>query len=134
MLCVVDNEKCVVIAIEYRINHNSLLNVESIHDWWILLDRKLSYGGHIENIGSEATRIYFTLLRSKLEYGSLIWSPIYEKYVHDVGQVQRKFLSLKLDRGYPERVIDNNLLLKRIEMDSLQKHWSFQNQFSLIKW
>ncbi|KAJ8966393.1 hypothetical protein NQ317_019429 [Molorchus minor] len=58
--------------------------------------------------------LYFSYIRSKLEYAALIWSPIYENAVILIESVQRKclkFMFFKTNGFYPQRGIDNNFLL-----------------------
>lgn len=141
---------------EYSMEQDVLSRVDSVRDLGVLLDSKLSFSNHIEKMVSEATRmlgfilrncksfnnidalktLYFSLVRSKLEYGSLIWSPVYAKYNLMVEQVQRKFLkflSFKEDNSYPERGINNELLLQRFNFDSLQKRRDMQAVILLFK-
>ena len=141
---------------EYSIEQDVLSRVDSVCDLGILLDSKLSFSNHIEKMVSEATRmlgfilrncksfnntdalktLYFSLVRSKLEYASLIWSPVYAKYSLMVEQVQRKFLkylSFKEDNVYPERGINNELLLQRFNIESLQKRRDMQAVILLFK-
>ncbi|CAH1383593.1 unnamed protein product, partial [Tenebrio molitor] len=50
------------------------------------------------------TALYFSLVRSRLEYGSIIWSPYYVTYTNSIESVQRKFLKylcFKEDGIYP---------------------------------
>ncbi|CAG5097157.1 Protein of unknown function [Cotesia congregata] len=45
--------------------------------------------------------IYFFLVRSRLEYAAIVWSPIYDVYSIQIDKVQHKFLkflSWKIDR------------------------------------
>ena len=66
--------------------------------------------------------LYNCFVRSKLEYCSLIWSPIYNKHIGELESVQRKFLKylyFKTEGVYPPRGICQQELLTRFEVDSL---------------
>ena len=62
------------------------------------------------------------MVRSKLEYASLIWSPYYWKYINSIEQVQRvfaKYLFFKLDGEYTLQGIEEQVILTRLNMMSL---------------
>ena len=51
--------------------------------------------------------------RTKLEYGSDVWTPYQQKYVDLIEQVQKKFLQyllVKISREYPRLAHHSNLL------------------------
>lgn len=100
----------------------------------ICFDQKMSFTNHIQNIVSSANRmlgfiirngreltdmsvlilLYNSFVRSKLEYGALIWYPYYAVHFAQVERVQRKFLKYIYFRShgvYPERGIDYSILL-----------------------
>jgi hypothetical protein len=63
--------------------------------------------------------LFIAFVRSKLEYGSLIWYPIYKIHVNRVETVQRRFLEflIFLEEGnYPMRGINQADLLQRFNM------------------
>ena len=66
--------------------------------------------------------LYSAYVLSKLEYGSLIWSPIYACDCLSLDRVHRrflKFISFKADGIYPDRGTPQIELLQRHGMDSL---------------
>lgn len=66
--------------------------------------------------------LYFAFVRSKLEYASLIWNPIYEAHKISLEAVQRKFLKLlhfKTIGNYPVQGFDHALLLSMFNINSL---------------
>jgi hypothetical protein len=66
--------------------------------------------------------LYFTLVRSKLEYCSIVWSPIYRRGVHALESVQRKFakyLLFKLIAEFPPRGTPNSVLYDMANLRSL---------------
>jgi hypothetical protein len=115
---------------------------ESVDDLGILFDKGLSFVDHINSITSTAFKnlgyiyrncksfrdiacwklLFFAFVRSKLEYGSLIWYPIYKVHINRVESVQRRFLKflIFLEEGnYPIQGIDQAVLLQRFNMYSL---------------
>jgi hypothetical protein len=66
--------------------------------------------------------LYFTLVRSKLEYCSIAWSPIYRRGVDALESVQRKFakyLLFKLIAEFPPRGTPNSVLYDMANLRSL---------------
>lgn len=95
----------------YSIGDRELESVSSMLDLGVTFDRKLSYNLHIDNITLKAFRmlgfvkrntkhihdtrailcLYNALVRSILEYCSVIWSPYYNINISRVERVQHKF-------------------------------------------
>ncbi|XP_044757831.1 uncharacterized protein LOC123315985 [Coccinella septempunctata] len=145
-------EKCHVISYTrkkfsirypYNLNGNDLNRVTQTRDLGVLFDDKCSFVPHIENTISSAFRTYGfivrnskyflntrtlislfnSLIRSKLEYASIIWRPIYECHVNRLEAVQRrfyKFLVWRLDSVYPPVGCDHKSLLKRFSAQPLE--------------
>ncbi|CAG5090732.1 Protein of unknown function [Cotesia congregata] len=60
--------------------------------------------------------IYYSLLRSRLEYASIVWSPIYDVYSNKIDKIQKKFLKFLLwrtDGDYPDPGSDYVSLCRR---------------------
>lgn len=127
----------------YFIDGMPLSRLNSTKDLGVVFDSKLSFTDHIHLKVTEATKmigfiirnckmftnikslkiLYFSYVRSKLEYGSLIWYPYYINHKLALENVQRKFLkflSFKTDAIYPERGIAQISLLSRFDMNSLE--------------
>jgi hypothetical protein len=125
------------------INNSILEKLESCKDLGVTFDPKLSFLPHIVNITSKAKKmlglimrnckdfrnpisfitLYCAFVRSGLEYADLIWSPLYIYHKQLIESIQRKFMkyvAYKLDGTYPERGIDNNILLHRFSLMSLE--------------
>ena len=83
---------------QYRINNVVLEEVNQIRDLGVILDSKMSYNAHIENIVSKSLKmlgfiqrtgtdfsvnslkiLYCSLVRSILEYCCIIWCPNYNR-------------------------------------------------------
>lgn len=127
----------------YTYDSISLIRCNLIKDLGILFDSKLSFGDHIQHIASSALKmlgfiirncrcfsnifalktLYFALVRSKLEYGSLVWYPHYDIHKNTLESVQRRFLkyiAFKSDGIYPVRGYNHTVLLLRFNISSLE--------------
>ena len=130
------------IVFNYQLRSTNLCRCESIKDLGIVFDPKLSFTDHINQVTTSALRmlgfiirncrnfhdptalkvLYFAYVRSKLEYGSLIWYPFYNVHELAVENVQRKFLKFmqyKISGAYPERGFSQHLLLNLLNFQSL---------------
>lgn len=129
---------------DYLINNTMLTRVFETTDLGVTFDTKLTFNKHIENIKQQAVkmlgfvirssseftsreaicRLYFALIRSKLEYCSTVWNPHNAKYIDMIEYVQRKFLKYlfyKKHNYYPERNYNYQLLLDEFNFFSLRK-------------
>lgn len=146
------SRKVTVINYDYHINSETLTRTDSIKDLGIHFDSELSFSSHIEltvkssmkmlgfvlRLGQDfqdnvvLINLYFAYVRSKLEYCSLVWNPIYACYIDSLESVQRKFLKFlcfRIDGRYPERGYNNISLLNRFNINSL----NFRRNFYSIK-
>lgn len=96
----------------YKIGGVILKRVEVVRDLGVILDPKLIFDKHIENITNNAFKnlgfvirvckhfteisciklVYFAYVRSGLEYASSIWSPCYSIYKEKIERIQSIFL------------------------------------------
>ncbi|KAH0818266.1 hypothetical protein GEV33_004525 [Tenebrio molitor] len=127
---------------DYKINGSILTRRESIRDLGVIFDSKLSFGEHIRTIAGTAFSalgfvlragrefsdvatlklLYITYVRSRFEYASLVWSPIYDVHSSLLERVQRRFLKnvvFMLNGAYPPRGCPQGLLLGEVGLQSL---------------
>lgn len=104
------------IVFNYCLGEHSLERVNQVCDLGVLLDTKLSYNDHMTSIISRANRqlgfifrvcksfsdpycfrsLYFSLVRSILEFSSIVWSPAYSCWIDRIEAVQRRFVRYAL--------------------------------------
>jgi hypothetical protein len=130
------------INFDYVLDAESIVKTNTFKDLGVTFDPKLSFATHISNVCVDAIKLlgfilrnsndfanldtiktlYYSYVRSKLEYGAAIWNPIYNKYNIQLENVQRrfvKFLAFKNDGIYPPRGVPQDALLKRFLIPSL---------------
>lgn len=115
----------------YNINGRTLDRVKSIRDLGVIFDPKLSFENHIKTITKKAYQmlgfifrslnhfrnldtykiLYFTYVRSNLEYCTPVWNPHYDNKIELVDRVQRRF---------------TRILFRRFRYPS-EKHWCMRN-------
>lgn len=103
-----------IITYDYVIDNYSVTRVTSIRDLGILLNFNLDFSIHINTFIKKAFKmlgfinrstinfknsftfktLYFSLVRSHLEFGSIVWSPHYFSHISLIENVQYKFLKL----------------------------------------
>lgn len=126
----------------YHINMNMLSRCTSFKDLGVTFDSQFTFTNHLNHKITEATKffgfivrncrnftevsalkiLYYSYIRSKLEYGSLIWYPFYNCHIEAVERVQRRFLKylvFKQDGEYPARGINYSYLVERFNFTSL---------------
>lgn len=131
------------IEYQYNLNETILSRHSNVTDLGVVFDSRLTFVPHIDAKISEASRVYgfivrncrgfnnilalktlyFSYVRSKLEYCSNIWNPQYNVYISRIERVQRKFLKyllFKATGSYPVRGTDYKLLLDRFGFESLE--------------
>ena len=141
---------------DYTIDGVTLPRVSHKKDLGITFDRQLNFKSHIDRIVSEANRmlgfiirlgrniespqalktLFFTFVRSKLEYCDILWTTSMAKYVDALEKCQRKFLkflSFKKTGTYPARGTDYVSLLAEFDFTSLASRRRFHCVIYLLK-
>ena len=114
----------------FTLNGSVLEEVYEFRDLGLLTNHHLSWNYHVDAITSKANRIlgligrtcrgwkdtenlYCTLVRSQVEYGSVVWSPYTARNIDKLERIQRrgtKFALGKRNFTYDERLKCLNLL------------------------
>ena len=137
---------------QYKIGNDVVPRVNSKRDLGVIIDSKLSFAEHVslttrkayqmlgfifrcgkffKNSDSIAT-LYNSLVRSRLEYCSTVWNPMYKKYVNVIERVQRKYTRMyyyKFNMSKP----DYAERLDRLNMKSLEKRRLMSDEMTLYK-
>lgn len=125
---------------EYFISNDKILEVDEIKDLGVLFDKKITFVPHVENIVKKASKmlgfvlrnskgfkhvttkimLYNSLVRSVLEYCSVVWRPHYATHKLLLERVQKRFLwHLAFSRGKSKQLLSYNTRLKYFKMQSL---------------
>ena len=130
------------ITFDYELDNAILVRPEFIKDLGVTFDSKLIFNEHIQNITKAAYKslgfvlrnckeflnintfrlLYITYVRSKLEYASLVWNPIYNIHTVALEKVQRRFMKSAIyfsDNTYVPRGTANEILQQRLNLHSL---------------
>ena len=126
---------------DYKVGDTTLGRVSCICDLGVTYDSRLSMVQHVRNISGAATRtlglikrctvdfkgihafhlLYNTLVRSRLEYASVVWAPHQAKYRLMLERVQHKFLraaNYSFSMSFDDH--DYAPILSRLSMDTLK--------------
>lgn len=129
---------------QYQINGIQITKVDSIKDLGVTIDEKLSFSEHVDKIVGKAYKslgfilrvcrpfsdisclkvLYYSYVRSILEYCSLVWNPQYLIYTHSIESIQRKFIKHLNYRCYRGSVDDYQELCYRHHLTTLENRRS----------
>ena len=130
------------LSYEYNINNFVLKRSDLIKDLGINFDSALTFRNHFDDIVKKSLAtlgfvirntktftsimalkiLYYSLIRSRLEYGSVIWDPYYHVSILKLENVQRRFikyLHYKEFGNYPVRGTSQELLLSIYNIEAL---------------
>lgn len=131
-----------IIEYDYSVGATALTKPKAFRDLGVIFDSKLSFTNHINAITSECSKslgsiirnsrdfmkintlklLYFSFVRSRVEYCSVIWSPQYNVHIINLEKLQRRFLkyiSFRVDGVYPYIGFPQSELLNRFTVNSL---------------
>lgn len=130
------------INFNYNINNVNLLRVSEVRDLGVLLDKKLNFKEHIENICKKGfrllgfvirnsrnirnlktiTNLFNAIVRSVLEFNSIIWDPQFKCHIVNLERIQKRFLKYLYfrDRGFYPNEIPYEILLEHFQVSSLK--------------
>lgn len=136
------SRKSNTISSSYKINNIVLPEVDSVDDLGVILDSKLTFVPHIDSITKRALRtlgfilrnskdfrniqtkklLYNSLVRSKLEYCSIVWRPHFSVHSLRIERIQKRFINhLCYCIKANTRRTPYMQKLKKIDMISLEK-------------
>lgn len=134
----------------YALNGERLEEVETIRDLGVQLDKKLGFVEHIDRIILKSSKMlgfvtreckqfkkpnlkktmYNSLVRSHLEYCSVVWSPKYEVHIKRIERLQKRFLwHLTYTNNMGNKLKSYRERLNYFKMDSLENR---RNMLDLI--
>jgi hypothetical protein len=109
-----------MITCEQKLCASRIIPADTIKDLAVFLDSKLYFHQHVDYIFSQALKLlgltrdvtfpfhllsllmlYFTLVRSKLEYASVAWNTLTSTDANKLECIQRKFLAPCYNRLFP---------------------------------
>lgn len=140
----------------YNLDNITIPRLTEIRDLGVLFDQRLQFSRHIATICSSAMQslnfiirscrgftntnamkmLYYAFVRSKLEYASLIWYPLYTYQTLQLERVQKRFLkymTFKICGTYPPRGTDYNHLLTEHNFVSLSSRRESSSANYMIK-
>ncbi|KAL1460244.1 hypothetical protein WDU94_012170 [Cyamophila willieti] len=145
------------IEYEYKINNQITKEVKNINDLGITLSNNLTWGPHIQNVISKAykklgliirycqpindidtlTTLYKTLVKSTIEYGSVIWTPKTAVDIKTIENIQARFMRYlfkKINGFYPKypEHISYKLLIDNLPIESLDDRF-LNNQMKFLQ-
>jgi hypothetical protein len=139
---------------QYSFLGSDLESLSEVKDLGIIFDQKLSFISHINSIVNKSMRVlgfivritrdflnidtmrllYLSLVRSILEYGSVVWSPFYNVHIKQLERTQHKFLRyINFRMGFTMQELDYDYLLYLLNIHSLVERRSLADLSFLHK-
>lgn len=132
----------------YRLESVILERVQFVSDLGVTFQSDFSFRLHIDGIVKSANKmlgfilrnsasfvnpdtlktLYFSYVRSKLEYCAIVWNPRHDIYVRLVESCQRRFLKylyFRMHGNYPPRGYEHQFLLEEFGFISLEKRRTY---------
>lgn len=136
----------------YRVNNIAIQRTNTIKDLGVIFDSKLTFSHHVNNIITRAFKtlgfitrslhkfskvstykqLYYTYVRSILEYASPVWNPYYDIYTDAIERVQRKFTRIVCFK-FKIQHDSYEMRLKKLNMISLFNRRLMTDELLLFK-
>ncbi|KAL1448064.1 hypothetical protein WDU94_005450 [Cyamophila willieti] len=141
----------------YKIKDTLIHPTDTYKDLGVMFQSNLSFDKQIKDVTQRAYKklgmiirhcqsitdidaillLYLSIVRSTLEYGSVVWSPNTRKDTKSLERVQAcfaRYLFNKVEGFYPKypHYIEYNLLIENLDMESLESRF-INNQMKFIK-
>ena len=132
----------------YKIDDGQIVSRKSEKDLGVIFSNKFKFNEHIETITKKANQklgiiarvfknrstknimpLYVALVRPLLEYNSVVWSPITNKYDQKIEKIQRRMLKLLSDQYFED--LSYQQKLKEIKLLSLRAR-RIQHQLTIM--
>lgn len=137
-----------IIEAKYTIADHDIERKNEIRDLGVLLDQRLLFTHHIEQVTARARQLigyikrvsngnftmqtqkilYLSYVRSRLEFASVIWNPYQQIYKDDIESIQRQFVMYLLEsrkRATSFRLAPYNERCKSLNIQPLELRRSF---------
>jgi hypothetical protein len=136
---VISSRKTNALIYDYKLCQSSVTRSHSIKDLGVHIDNKLHFHDHVNYIFSQSTRLlglfrnitfnfssiesmlrlYITLVRSKLEYASVVWNSITSTHASKLERIQQRFAALCFYHFFPQVHYCYTLGLQELNLHTL---------------
>jgi hypothetical protein len=130
-----------ILIFHYKLCHSYITRTDSIKDLGVFIDSKLHFHNHADYIFSQCIKLlglvraitfpfsslgslyilYFTLIRSKLEYASVVWNSVTTTDANKLERIQQKFAVLCYNRFLPRVHYTYSNALEHLKLHTLRK-------------
>jgi hypothetical protein len=138
---------------QYKLCHSSITRTDSIKDLGVFTDSKLHFHNHVDYIFSQCIKLlglvraitfpfssigslymlYCTLIRSKLEYASVVWNSVTTADANKLERIQQKFAALCYNRFLPQVHYTYSNALEHLKLHTLHERRDHLNALFLIQ-
>jgi hypothetical protein len=135
------SRKTKILIYDYNLCQSSINRTNSIKDLWVFIDAKLYFHDHVNYIFSHCIKLlglvrnitfnfsslecmltlHITLVRSKLEYASVVWNSITSTDANKLERIQHRFAALCFYRFFPGAHYCYSLALEELKLHILRR-------------